>query len=157
MNSEDIKDWENYRVIGKNKEPPHNTLIPYNTIEKALSGDQSSQNIITLNGVWKFNWVVKPKERPQEFYHTDYDDNSWDNIEVPSNWQMKGYGIPIYTNVKYPYSINTKKIPKIDHNYNPVGSYRKTFEIPENWKGREIFLHFAGWIEVDSLKKLLAI
>ncbi|MHA2287395.1 MAG: glycoside hydrolase family 2 TIM barrel-domain containing protein [Promethearchaeota archaeon] len=144
MSLNSIPDWENCKIIGRNKEPAHNTLIPYNTINEALRGDEKSKNIFSLNGEWKFNWVKKPKECPQDFYIEKYDDSKWANIKVPSNWQLKGYGIPIYTNVTYPYSVNTKEIPKIDHEYNPVGSYRRIFELHPDWKGREIFIHFAG-------------
>ncbi len=135
-------------MIGQNKEPPHNTLIPYQDVESALSCKvESSQFYKSLNGNWKFNWVKKPIERPKDFFKIDYNVSKWKEIPVPSNWQMHGYGIPIYSDIKYPYSINLKDIPSIDHEYNPVGSYRINFTIPENWENREIFIHFAG---VDS-------
>jgi len=137
-------DWENSTVIGKNKEPAHNTLIPFNDLDSVLKGYEESKNYLSLNGNWKFNWVKKPAERPTNFYEVEFDDGNWDTIDVPSNWQMRGYGIPIYTNVKYPYSINLKDIPSIDHEYNPVGSYRKSFNIPKTWQDREIFIHFGG-------------
>lgn len=138
-------DWENAEMIGQNKEPPHNTLIPYQDIDSALTGKfESSQYYMSLNGKWKFNWVRKPSDRPIDFYKNDYDVGNWDEISVPSNWQLHGYGIPIYTDSKYPYSIKRKKIPSIDHEYNPVGSYRKEFVIPEDWNKRQIFIHFQG-------------
>ena len=137
-------DWENARIIGQNKEPAHNTLIPFNNLNSALKSYEDSKNYQSLNGNWKFNWVKKPADRPINFFEVDFDDNNWDTIDVPSNWQMRGYGIPIYTNVKYPYSINIKEIPSIDHEYNPVGSYRTSFDIPESWQEREIFIHFGG-------------
>jgi len=137
-------DWENSTVIGKNKEPAHNTLIPFNDLDSVLKGCEESKNYLSLNGNWKFNWVKKPAERPTNFYEVEFDDGNWDTIDVPSNWQMRRYGIPIYTNVKYPYSINLKDIPLIDHEYNPVGSYRTSFNIPESWQEREIFIHFGG-------------
>ncbi|MFW9902202.1 MAG: sugar-binding domain-containing protein, partial [Candidatus Thorarchaeota archaeon] len=119
------KDWENSEMIGQNKEPPHNTLIPFQDEDSALSENfESSQYYMSLNGNWKFNWVKKPSERPIEFYEEKYDDSQWDEIPVPSNWQMYGYGIPIYTDIKYPYSVKLDNIPSIDHDYNPVGSYR---------------------------------
>ncbi len=137
-------DWENATMIGQNKEPAHNTLIPFNDLNSALKGNKDSAYYQSLNGIWKFNWVKKPSDRPINFYEVDFDDSSWDNIDVPSNWQMRGYGIPIYTNIKYPYSINTKEIPRIDHEYNPVGSYRRIFNIPEGWQDREVFIHFGA-------------
>ncbi len=143
-NMSEIFDWENPKVIGRNKELPHNSLIPYESIKSSLKSEEKSKFYQSLNGVWKFNWVKKPVDRPINFYKIEFDDSSWDNIKVPSNWQMKGYGIPIYTNIKYPYSINTEKIPRIDHENNPVGSYRRRFKILKTWEGREIFIHFRG-------------
>jgi len=137
-------DWENATIVGKNKEPAHNTLIPFNDLNSALKSHEDSKNYQSLNGNWKFNWVNKPADRPINFFKVDFNDGNWDNIDVPSNWQMRGYGIPIYTNVKYPYSINLKDIPSIDHEYNPVGSYRMSFNIPNSWQNREIFIHFGG-------------
>ena len=137
-------DWENPTMIGQNKEPAHNTLIPFNDFHSALKSYEDSKNYQSLNGNWKFNWVKKPSDRPTNFYEVDFDEGNWDIIDVPSNWQMRGYGIPIYTNVKYPYSVNTKEIPSIDHEYNPVGSYRRFFDIPKDWRDREIFIHFGG-------------
>jgi len=132
-------------MIGQNKEPPHNTLIPYQDIDSALTGKfERSHYFKSLNGKWKFKWVKKPSERYINFYCVDYDIREWDEIPVPSNWQMHGYGIPIYTDSKYPYSIKSKNIPSIDHEYNPVGSYRVNFTIPEDWNQREIFIHFDG-------------
>ncbi|MFX1426730.1 MAG: glycoside hydrolase family 2 TIM barrel-domain containing protein, partial [Promethearchaeota archaeon] len=130
---------------GQNKEPPHNTLIPFQDIDSALTRElESSPFYKSLNGNWKFNWVKKPSERQINFYKTDYNDDDWDVIPVPSNWQLHGYGIPIYTDSKYPYSIKRKNIPSIDHEYNPVGSYRMEFTIPTEWREREIFIHFDG-------------
>jgi len=139
-----IPDWENSKIFNKNKEPAHSTLISYDSLENSKKNREESQYYKSLNGIWKFNWVEKPSDRPVNFYDVNYEIQDWAEIDVPSNWQMRGYGIPIYTNVKYPYSINIEKIPNIDHNYNPVGSYRRNFEIPLNWKGREVFIHFAG-------------
>jgi beta-galactosidase len=141
---EQYVDWENPRIFTVNEEPAHNTLIPFNDIESALKGFENSSYYKSLNGNWKFNWVKKPADRPINFYEVDFNDNDWALIDVPSNWQMRGYDIPIYTNIRYPYSINTKNIPSIDHKNNPVGSYRRIFNIPEEWIGREIFIHFDG-------------
>ncbi|MHA2035253.1 MAG: glycoside hydrolase family 2 TIM barrel-domain containing protein [Promethearchaeota archaeon] len=142
---QDRLDWENAEMIGQNKELAHNTLIPYQDLETALSGKRKNSIFYkSLNGDWKFHWVKRPADRPHNFYEFQYDVDNWDEIPVPSNWQMHGYGIPIYLNVKYPRSINIKDIPKIDHEYNPVGSYRTEFEIPHEWINRDIFIHFNG-------------
>ena len=147
LNSEEMNDWENSRMIGQNKEPAHNTLIPYPDIETAIGGTKISPYFKWLNGNWKFNWVKKPADRPIDFYKVDFDISNWKEIPVPSHWQIEGYGIPIYLNFQYPKSISMKNIPSIDHGYNPVGCYRTKFTVPENWKGREVFIHFDG---VDS-------
>jgi len=135
-------DWENPAVIGLNKEPAHCTLMPYADIESALDGRRESSPFYrSLNGKWRFNWVRKPADRPKDFYQTDYDVSQWDEIPVPSNWQMHGYGRPIYLNMTYPYPANPPYIP---HDYNPVGSYRREFTLPRAWDGRQVLLHFDG-------------
>lgn len=141
----EVNDWENPMMIGQNKEPPHCTLIPYSDQEKAINGDRyTSKFYKSLNGKWKFNWVKKPADRPIDFYKVDYDVSKWDEMTVPSNWQMEGYGIPIYTNVKHPWSVYRANPPYIPHDYNPVGSYRRTFTIPYSWNNRQVFLVFEG-------------
>ncbi|MFX1454539.1 MAG: glycoside hydrolase family 2 TIM barrel-domain containing protein [Promethearchaeota archaeon] len=138
-------DWENTEMFGQNKEPAHNTNIPYHDIKTSLHGNREESKFYkSLNGIWKFHWVMKPADRPIDFYKIQYNVDNWNEIPVPSNWQMHGYGIPIYLNIRYPPSINTKEIPKIDHEYNPVGSYRAEFTIPKNWENREIIIHFDG-------------
>lgn len=145
-------DWENEQVIGINKMPAHSYFIPYSTIEEAIIDDPAvSPFRLDLNGSWKFNWVKHPELRQKDFYKKDYDVAYWDNIDVPSNWQLKGYGKPIYVNVKYPFAKNPPHIMgKAPAGYtknelpNPVGSYRKTFEIPHSWKNKEVIIHFAG-------------
>ncbi|BAX78809.1 glycoside hydrolase family 2 TIM barrel-domain containing protein [Labilibaculum antarcticum] len=146
-------DWENEQVIGINKELGHSTYVPYATISQALSDyAEDSPYYECLNGTWKFNWSKSPDLRPLSFYKSDFDVSYWDDIDVPSNWQTKGYGKPIYTNAKYPFGKNPpyvmgEKVPDTwTHSKlpNPVGSYRRTFEIPDSWDGKKIYLHFAG-------------
>lgn len=138
----EVNDWENPTMIGQNKEPPHCTLMPYSNREKAENGDRyTSKFYKSLNGRWKFNWVEKPADRPIDFYKVDYDISKWDEITVPSNWQMEGYGVPIYLNQPYAFKKNP---PYIQHDYNPVGSYRREFDIPKEWEDREVFIHFDG-------------
>ena len=135
-------DWENPEVVGINKEPGHCTLIPYLDTRMALKADRKASPFCkSLNGSWKFHWVRKPADRPVDFYRPEYNVSGWREIPVPSNWQMHGYGIPIYLNVPYPFPPNPPYIP---HSYNPVGSYRRQFTIPDEWKDRRIFLHFDG-------------
>jgi len=150
-------EWENETIFEVNKEPGHATYIPYPDIQ-SLKKDKhyekpweqpNSTFYQSLNGNWKFNWVKQPSERPVNFYKTSYDVSSWKEIPVPSNWEMLGYGTPIYTNITYPFKnnpplIQSQKGYTNEKEPNPVGSYRKTFNIPANWDGKEIFLHFDG-------------
>ncbi|MHC4205931.1 MAG: beta-galactosidase, LacZ type [Planctomycetota bacterium] len=142
ITSTEVPDWENPQVVGLNKEPGHCTLVPYPNTRTALKCErQASRFYQSLNGKWKFNWVNKPSDRPVDFYKPRYDVSKWDEIPVPSNWQMHGYGRPIYLNMRYPFPVNPPYIP---HDYNPVGSYRTEFRIPSGWKNRQVFLHFDG-------------
>ena len=134
--------WENPKIIQINKESPHSTLISYDDINNALTTEiKKSKYYKTLNGSWDFKWSKNPLQREIGFYKKNYPLKNWDKIEVPSNWELKGYGKPIYVNVRYPFKKNP---PFIQHNYNPVGSYRRYFEIPREWDKREIFVNFDG-------------
>jgi len=137
-----VKHWENPQIVSINKEPSHSTFISFNDIESAKKlNRKESPNYVTLNGVWKFNWVKKPADRPVKFYSPDYDVSEWDETNVPSNWQMEGFGYPIYTISIYPFPIDPPKIP---HDYNPVGSYRRSFTVPTSWSGRQTYISFEG-------------
>ena len=143
-------DWENPQVIGINKEQTNATFISYPNEENALLFKQSD-NEKSLNGKWKFNWVAKPEERSLDFYKLGFDVSEWDEIVVPGNWQMQGYGIPIYTNIKYPFKkkqpIVTAKPPKDYSSFklrNPVGSYKHEFDISNDWMDKTLFIKFDG-------------
>ena len=137
-----INDWENPAVFDVNKEPTRATSYPFADIESAIIGDESqSPFYINLNGMWRFNWVKKPTDRPIDFYKENYNVSDWAEIKVPSNWELQGYGIPIYSNITYPHPKNP---PYIGSNDNPVGSYRRTFNLPESWDGRRVYLHFVS-------------
>ncbi|MEE4255892.1 MAG: glycoside hydrolase family 2 TIM barrel-domain containing protein, partial [Bacteroidales bacterium] len=139
-----VYDWENPAVIAINKQDPHATLQPYASTEQAIEGVASASPYYQLlNGNWKFKWVYKPADRPQGFFETAYDDESWPTIPVPSNWELQGYGVPIYVNIPYEFTEDPQP-PQVPHNYNPVGSYRKWFNIPEDWEDREVFIHFGA-------------
>jgi beta-galactosidase len=136
------RDWENPEMFSLNKENPHVTLISYSNEESALEADRSnSPNYLSLDGTWKFNLSKSPDQRPCWFFKDNYDTRDWDNIAVPSNWEMKGYDVPIYVNIKYPYKNDP---PRIEHSYNPVGSYKRSFKVPSAWKEKEVFLHFGA-------------
>ena len=146
------QDWQNSEMIGRNKEPGHCTLVPFATRAQATDGRVDiSPYYRRLNGSWKFHWAGRPNERPVGFHKPGYDVSAWDDIPVPSNWQLHGYGTPIYTNIKHPFKVNAPRVmddPPPDYtsyqNRNPVGSYRTTFAIGRQWKGRQVFLHFDG-------------
>ncbi len=109
-----------------------------------------SQYFVNLNGIWKFNWVRDARKRPLDFYKTEFNDQSWDNFKVPANWEVNGYGVPIYVNQPYEFTGHAKRYGKLNppfdipEDYNPVGSYRRKFNIPENWNGRQVFIHLGA-------------
>ncbi|MCF6332682.1 MAG: DUF4981 domain-containing protein [Draconibacterium sp.] len=134
--------WQDETVFQINKEVPHAHFIPFATEEQARTDDKwQSPFIQSLNGIWKFNLAHNPSERPVWFYKDDFDTRKWDEIKVPANWELEGYDYPIYTNVKYPHK---KTPPTIQADYNPVGSYKRTFKIPAKWNGDEVILHFGA-------------
>ena len=109
-------DWENPEVFAVGREPVRATAYPYPTQALAIKNVPSdSPWFKSLNGSWKFNFAAKPADRPVDFYRTDYDTSKWADIEVPSNWEMKGYGTPIYTNTNYPFPANPPYIPHDDN------------------------------------------
>ncbi len=151
--SQAAPDWENPQVFGINKEAPHATFTPFPTETSARHGQRmSSPWIQSLNGMWKFHWVKSPELRPADFYKPAYDVSSWKEIPVPSNWEMQGYGTPIYTNIIYPFKRDAPFVMEApdDHSWtaynerDPVGSYRREFTLPAGWNGRQTFLVFDG-------------
>ncbi len=142
--SQDKPEWDNPDVVQINRVEPHASLFPFGDEKTALKGDKaSSENFLTLNGKWSFHWVRKPSDRPVDFYKPDYDVSGWDKIDVPSNWELKGYGVPIYVNIRYEWTANPEP-PGIPHDYNPVGSYRRSFTLPSGWEGKEVFVHLGA-------------
>ncbi len=138
----DAPDWENPGVNSRNREPIGCTRMPFPDAEAARTQPrEASPWFQSLDGNWKFNWVGKPDDRPVGFQDPAFDVGAWKEIPVPSCWELEGYGIPIYTNVKYPFPANP---PYIAHDNNPVGSYRRTFTVPEAWAGRPVFIQFGG-------------
>lgn len=139
-------DWENPAVQGINKEAAHVTLLPYADASAALAGKRErSDHFRLLNGAWKFHFAPTPKQAPEAFFEAHYDDAAWDDLPVPSNWQVHGYGIPRYFASSY--AFDTSQYPCVPEDTNETGSYRTTFDVPEDWKGRQIFIVFDG---VDS-------
>ncbi|MFW5980577.1 MAG: glycoside hydrolase family 2 TIM barrel-domain containing protein [Halanaerobiaceae bacterium] len=137
---------QNPGITGINKESPHTTLIPYPDRETAVKANfMQSPYYKSLNGKWKFKWFSEINQVPADFYKKDFS-TDWDEIPVPGCWQLYGYGRPIYLNQRYPFIPDTEKLhpPYIPEDKNSCGLYRTTFEIPEGWQDREIFLHFEG-------------
>ena len=146
--AQDRPEWDNPAILKTGTEPPHATMMIYPTASMALAGQPTqSPWRKSLNGTWKFHGSLRPADRPLEFFRPEFSDASWRTIPVPSSWQMHGFDIPIYSNVAYPWPQDPKAPPKVPTDFNPVGSYRRTFTVPEAWKGRTVYLHFAG---VDS-------
>ncbi len=148
--------WEDQQVFEENKEVAHATFIPYTSTE-AMKSDVNydkawltpeKADYLSLNGTWKFNLVPDPSGRPgeAEFWGNDADVSAWDDIDVPSCWEMKGYDLPLYVNVEYAFLNNppyiANKVEGVGNN--PVGSYRRTFTLPEGWDAKNVFLHFDG-------------
>lgn len=150
-------DWENERIFAVNKEDGRATFVPFadagemrcDPSYRRLWERNRSSRYLLLNGSWWFCWAASPEARPKGFEKESYDVSSWDEIEVPSNWEMQGYGTPIYTNVTYPFRNNPPFIQP-QRNYtvadepNAVGSYRRTFDLPEAWRDKRVFIHFDG-------------
>ena len=134
--------WEDPAVFAENREPPRASFTPFATRAEALAHrPEDSPFRLGLNGDWRFHWVPRPDERPRDFFAEDFDASGWAVIPVPSNWEFEGHGHPVYRDEFYSFPPNPPDIPDDD---NPVGSYRRTFELPAAWDGREIFLHFDG-------------
>ncbi|MEM6841466.1 MAG: glycoside hydrolase family 2 TIM barrel-domain containing protein [Bacteroidota bacterium] len=148
-------------IVGVNKIEPHALLLPYDTPEQAQQDEPSNSPYYqSLNGTWKFAFSEKPASRPKDFYFPEYNVSDWSDISVPGNWQMQGYDLTIYLNQPYEFTTAEGASPlplttdtqaqrkpnpsRIPTEWNPVGSYRHTFTVPENWTDREVILHFGG-------------
>lgn len=149
--------WEDQSIFAVNKEVAHATTTPYATVAE-LKADAtffahpwestSSSRVKSLNGEWAFYFVDEPSKRPLDFYQEGYDVSGWDRIAVPSNWEMKGYDMPLYVNVDYPFAKNPPKIQRhtsySDYGVNPVGSYVTSFDVPASWADHRLLLNFEG-------------
>ncbi len=151
-------DWENELMFEQNKLRTRVPSYSYKTHQDALKGDRNVSRMLSLNGTWKFNFVSKTADRPFDFMKSDFKGNTkdWKGIEVPSNWELKGYGVPIYTNITYPFTPKKTLESKFDWKGpqpplpptipidNPVGSYYRDFKVPADWNGNSIIIHFGG-------------
>lgn len=135
-------EWENEKIVDINKEPAHTTFITYPDEQGALENNfKNSPWYKSLNGIWKFHYTDQPESRPIDFYKTELNDASWKTIPVPGNWELNGFGLPIYTNIVYPFPKNP---PFIDHKFAPVGTYRMNFTVPVEWDGKDVIIHFGS-------------
>ncbi|MBO4720469.1 MAG: DUF4981 domain-containing protein [Prevotella sp.] len=139
-----VHDWENPAVLGINKLPYHATL-------QLPSKEKECKEIVSLDGQWLFHWSKDPESRPANFYREDYDVSGWDKITVPGNWQLQGFGVPIYININYPFVRNRPSVttePPKDwtayENRNPVGSYVTFVDVTKEMLSKNLILHFGG-------------
>ncbi len=144
LQAQEVFEWENPQVVGYGKEMPRAHFMEYSTLEAALGGSLDyNENYQVLNGRWKFNWVKRQADRPVDFYKIDYDVSDWSDIDVPGNWEMQGYGIPIYLNHPYAFTRDPNP-PFIPHHWTPVGSYRTTFKVSKAWETDRVLIHFGA-------------
>jgi len=134
-------DWENPTVVGINKLKPKASFFAFDNEADASNEKEFAGNFLSLNGSWKFRLVDKPSDNITNFHEVSFNDSQWDDIPVPSNWELQGYSIPIYVNQPYPFAKNP---PFIQSHDNPVGHYRRSFIVEKNWHGKKIFVHFGA-------------
>lgn len=155
---EKTNDWETVEVLQRGREPMRAYAHQYTNAKDATGFAIENSEYQSLNGLWKFFWSREFKDCPENFYKAGYDLTEWDEIEVPSNWQMKGYGKPIYVNARYS-DFDSIAFPAVKTPYgNPVGCYVRTFELDEQWDNKQIFIHFEGvesayhlWVNGESV------
>ena len=135
------KEWEDPAINQLNREVMHAHFVPYSSEKAALNKDASGSRRHSLNGTWKFHLSKNPASRPEIFFQNEYDVSEWNNITVPGSWELQGFDAPIYTDTRYPFPANPPYVP---HDYNPIGSYKTTFTVPEKFDGHDIILHFGG-------------
>lgn len=135
-------EWNDLNILNVNKGVLRSYFVPFAAMDEAKVGQEfESSHYQSLNGLWKFYHVMKPADRPTDFYKSSYDVSAWDELPMPSNWHLYGYDYPIYVNQPYPYPKNQPHAPT---EFNPVGSYKRTFEVKKDWVGKEVFVHLGG-------------
>lgn len=137
------KEWLDPELNAINRAPVRASYFAYPSVEAARTGcKEKASNFLSLNGMWKFNWVRNETEKPVNFYQVEFEDQCWVDFPVPGLWELNGYGDPVYKNVGYAWANQfASKPPQIETENNHVGSYRKTIELPADWKGRQVYLH----------------
>lgn len=143
-------EWHDLQVNEINRLPLHTMHFAYDPNDFPGTGAEyldkkKSMNYLSLEGTWKFNWVANADERPTDFYKTDLDDSKWNNIQMPGNWEMLGYGQPEYVNVGFGWRGHfDQQPPAVPTKDNHVGSYRREINIPSNWDGKRVIAHFGS-------------
>ncbi len=144
IQAQTVHDWENHHVLQINREPARAAFTPFT--------EQKGDCSLCLDGIWKFRWTPVPDQKIIDFYRADFDDRDWTDFSVPANWEINGYGTPIYVSAGYPFKIDPPRVmgePKADYTTykerNPVGQYRRTFVLPADWTAKgQTFLRFEG-------------
>ncbi len=146
------EDWENPEIQRIGTEPARASFFSFPDRDRAMRNEPGESGwMISLEGMWSFQWSPDPWSRPVDFYQRDFDASHWSLLRVPSNWQLNGYGVPLYTNIRYPFLKDPPRVtgtPPVEFTSyrwrNQVGSYRRMFRVPDSWAGRLTFLRFDG-------------
>ena len=146
LGAQTFQEWKDPRTNAVNRAPMHANYFAYESDDVAKKGiKENSSNFMSLNGVWKFNWVKDADSRPTDFWKTGFKDKGWDDIPVPGVWELHGYGDPIYVNIGYAWRNQFENNPPfVPTENNHVGSYRKEIMVPASWKGKDIIAHFGS-------------
>ena len=144
-NAQSFNEWQDPTVNQVNRAPMHADFFAYSSLDEVENGMENSQNYLSLNGEWKFNWVKDADQRPVNFWSPDFDDSQWGTMPVPGMWELNGYGDPVYVNIGYAWKGNfSNNPPSVPVENNHVGTYRRTISIPDDWKGRNVTIHFGS-------------
>ncbi len=146
LRAQSFTEWQDASVNAVNRLPMRASFFAYESAERAAAGDKyASERFVTLDGVWRFQWVRDADARPAEFFRTDFDDRAWGTMPVPGLWELNGYGDPQYLNIGYPWREQfSNDPPRVPVRENHVGSYRREIEIPASWSGQQIVARFGS-------------
>ena len=145
--AQNFTEWQDPNVNEINRQPMRTTFKIFDAADKAegIYCDKANPFRLSLNGTWQFNWVENADQRPTDFFAVGYNDKGWGTMEVPAMWELNGYGDPIYVNYGYAWRGNFEHNPPyVPIEQNHVGSYRRTFNVPASWSGRDIFLNIGA-------------
>ncbi|MEE2877109.1 MAG: sugar-binding domain-containing protein, partial [Candidatus Neomarinimicrobiota bacterium] len=136
------EEWLTPTNISVNRLPARASFFPYETVAVALENDRErSSRYLSLNGTWRFHHAKNPNEAPHQFWEKELHDIEWSEITVPGSWELQGFGVPIYLDEEYPFDPDPPKVPL---HYNAVGSYLRTFTLPQSWEGQTVVIHFGS-------------